>query len=149
MGLLIRLITGHGIPAFFFFSFVLMLLWNSIVAGHLGIGPTLSYLQTAGLWFLVTIAFAWAGLASRSAFTWKKAREKVARPIRDEISRRLENGFSKRFDSEATDELGAKIEQKIRRGFARWVDADEDTNWDELGEMIERKIKRKFSEWVD
>jgi len=149
MGLLIRLITSGGVAAFFFFSFILMLLWNSIIAGHLGIGPTLSYLQTAGLWFLVTIVFAWAGLASRSAFGWRRVREKVARPIGDEISRRLENGFSKRFDSETADELGAKIEQKIRRGFARWVDADEDTNWDELGEMIERKIKRKFSEWVD
>ena len=149
MGLLIRLITGHGIPAFFFFSFILMLLWNSIVAGHLGIGPTLSYLQTAGLWFLVTIAFAWAGLASRSAFSWRKSRKKIAQSVGEEIEHRLETGFSKRFDSEATDELGAKIEQKIRRGFARWVDADENTNWDELGEMIERKIKRKFSEWVD
>ena len=120
-----------------------------LVAGHLGIGPTLNYLQTAGLWFLVTIVFAWAGLASRSAFSRRKSRKKIEHSVGEEIEHRLETGFSKRFDSETADELGAKIERKIRRGFARWVDADENTNWDELGEMIERKIKRKFSEWVD
>jgi hypothetical protein len=148
MRLLIRSITNGGIAAFFFFSFILMLLWNSLVAGHLGWGPTLNYLQTAGLWFLITIVFAWAGIASRSAFGWRTIRSRTRREIGDEIERRLEDTFARRFDA-AEEDLGAQIERKIKRGFARWVDADESTDWSELGELIERKIRRKLNDWVD
>jgi hypothetical protein len=147
MGLFIRLITGGGVPAFFFFSFILMLLWNSLVAGHLGWAPTLSYLQTAGLWFLVTIALAWTGIGVRSAFGARRRRWK--RPIGDEIRQRLDKTFSHESDNDAPDDIGDRIERKIRRGFARWVDAGDDTDWSELGELIERKIKRKLGDWVD
>ena len=50
---LLRLIAAGGIAAFFFFSWIIQLLWNSIIAGHLGLLPELNYLQAAGLWFLV------------------------------------------------------------------------------------------------
>lgn len=56
------LMTGSGIAAFFFFSWVIMMLWNRIVVGILGLLKPLSYLQAAGLWFLIILLFAWTGI---------------------------------------------------------------------------------------
>lgn len=80
-------VTGEGVAAFFFFSWIIQLLRNSIVAGHLGLLKPLSYLQAAGLWFLITLLFAWVGIRAgamptcavkpgigrRSAAGWKPA----------------------------------------------------------------------------
>lgn len=126
MRLVFRLIRHGDIAAFFFFAWVIMMLWNSIVAGHLGLLPTLSYLQACGLWFLVTLLFAWAGLAGiavGSPFrTWRKVRQ--------------------------WEDVGHDIEHRIKRGFARWAGASEDVDWDDLGPMIERRIKAKFKDWI-
>lgn len=59
-------ITGGGIGAFFFFSWIVQMLWNSIVVDHLGLFAKLSYWQSAGLWFLLIILFAWVGIGSRA-----------------------------------------------------------------------------------
>jgi len=75
MRLLRGLITGGGIGAFFFFSWVLQLLWNSILVDQLQlVGVTLNYWQAAALWFMVIILFAWAGIGttSRSLNKWRK-----------------------------------------------------------------------------
>ncbi|MBN1858616.1 hypothetical protein JW848_05355 [Candidatus Bipolaricaulota bacterium] len=60
------IITGGGIGAFFFFSFIIQILWNSIVVDHLGLLVKLSYWQSAGLWFLIIILFSWVGIGSRA-----------------------------------------------------------------------------------
>jgi hypothetical protein len=148
MGLLIRLITGGGVAAFFFFAFILMLLWNSLVVGHLGWGPTLSYLQTAGLWLLISLALAWAGIGRRTAFGVRR-RPRRNTSLGDEIERRLEDSFSGDDACGSRDDLGDRIEGRIRRGFARWADAEDDTDWSELGGLIERKIRKKLGDWVD
>ena len=72
MGLFTRLVTGSGIAAFFF-SWIIQMLWNSLIAGHLGLLPRLSYLQAAGLWLLFTLFTAWSGIGvgSRVLFNWK------------------------------------------------------------------------------
>lgn len=58
-----------GAAAFFFFSWVIQMLFNSIVVGHLGLLKPLNYWQAASLWFLVIIAFAWSGRGlSRTIF---------------------------------------------------------------------------------
>jgi hypothetical protein len=62
MKLVRGLMTGGGIGAFFFFSWIIQMLWNSIVVGHLGLFKTLSYWQAAGLWFLLILLFAWTGI---------------------------------------------------------------------------------------
>ncbi len=63
MKLLKGAITGGGIAAFFFFSWIIQLLWNSIVVDQLAlVAVKLSYWQAAGLWFLLIILFAWAGI---------------------------------------------------------------------------------------
>ncbi len=53
--------TPGGAAAFFLFSWVLQVLFNSIVVGHLGLLKPLSYWQAAGLLFLFVILFAWSG----------------------------------------------------------------------------------------
>jgi len=65
MKLIRGLITGGGIGAFFFFSWIIQLLWNGILVDQLAIVPIaarLNYWQAAALWFLATILFAWAGI---------------------------------------------------------------------------------------
>jgi len=62
MKLVRGLMTGGGIGAFFFFSWIIQMLWNSIVVGHLGLFKTLSYWQAAGLWFLLILLFACTGI---------------------------------------------------------------------------------------
>jgi len=125
MNLVVNTMTAGGIAAFFFFSWIIQLLWNSLIAGHLGLAPTLSYLQAAGLWFLVTLLFAWVGIGVRPVF-WTRYRQ--------------------RRDWSA---LGDRIEAKIKRGFSRWVGVDEEIGWDDLGEHIGQKIKHKIHDWAE
>jgi len=124
MRLLTKLVAGGGIAAFFFFSFIIQILWNSIVVGHLGLLRPLTYLQAAGLWFLVTLFLAWTGIGAsgRLFLRWKRERD--------------------------WDEFGRRVESRIKSGFARWVDSESDVEWEDLGQRMEEKIKRKFSEWT-
>jgi len=75
MKLLRGVITGGGIAAFFFFSWILQMLWNSILFEQLQVVPTqVTYWQSAGLWFFVIILFAWVGIGNPSSFgkKWSK-----------------------------------------------------------------------------
>ena len=52
------------------------------------------------------------------------------------------------------DEIGAKVEEKIKRGIKKWVDeADEgeekDRDWAEIGKKVEEKIKRELRKWAE
>jgi len=124
MRLLARLVTGGGVAAFFFFSWVIMMLWNNIIAGHLALAKSLSYLQACGLWFMLTLLLAWTGigLGWRFRTSWHSER--------------------------CSEEFGRAIERKIKSGFARWVGEEKDLDWDELGERIEKKIKSRIKEWL-
>ena len=151
MRLIVNSITGGGIAAFFFFSWIIQLLWNSLVAGHLGLAPALSYLQAAGLWFLVSLLFAWTGIGVRPRAwlgrprwsDWGEIRRHIRRNVRSHIS-----DWLKEEDEDVSD-LGERIEAKIKRGFSRWVGAEENVEWDDLGALIEEKIKRKFQDWTE
>ena len=75
MKLLRGVITGGGVAAFFFFSWILQLLWNSILFEQLQLVATrVTYWQSAGLWFFVIILFAWVGIGNPSSFSkkWNK-----------------------------------------------------------------------------
>lgn len=124
MRLVTRLVAGGGVAAFFFFSWVIMMLWNRIVAGHLELAKPLGYLQACGLWFLLILLFSWAGigLGWRLAWAWRRERRR--------------------------EELGREIESRIKRAFARWAGAEEAATWDEIGDRIETKIKAKFRDWL-
>ncbi|MFC1535627.1 hypothetical protein ACFL32_00530 [Candidatus Neomarinimicrobiota bacterium] len=49
------------------------------------------------------------------------------------------------------DEIGVKVEEKVKRGIRSWAEEEEgDTgDWDEIGRKIEEKIKRELSNWAD
>jgi len=85
------LVTGGGIAAFFFFSWIIQMLFNSIVVGHLGLFKPLSYLQAAGLWFLITLLFAWVGIGAtgrvrrRREIDWDEIGERLGRSIERKI----------------------------------------------------------------
>jgi hypothetical protein len=147
MKLLTKLMAGGGVAAFFFFSWVVMMLWNGIVAGHLGIGPTLSYLQVCGLWFLLIVVFAWTGIASmritRAFSKWGRGRT-VGERIARSIGSRHVGG-----DADDWDDIADTIERRVKKGIADWAGADPDLDWDDIGEQIERRIKERMREWAE
>ncbi len=124
MRFITRLVAGGGLAAFFFFSWVIMMLWNSIIAGHLALTKPLSYLQACGLWFLTMLLFSWTGLG----LSWQLSR----------VWRR----------ERRAEEVVREVEARIKRGLARWAGAEETISWDELGERLEKKLKERFREWL-
>ncbi|HCP31874.1 TPA: hypothetical protein DIT45_01265 [Candidatus Acetothermia bacterium] len=68
------LIAGGGVGAFFFFSWVIQMLWNNIVVGHLGLFKALNYWQAAGLWFLIILLSAWTGIGANKGLLSHKWR---------------------------------------------------------------------------
>jgi len=123
MRLLRRIVTSGGVAAFFFFAWVIMMLWNSIIVGHLELAKPLSYLQTCGLWFMITLFLAWTGIGMGGVRLWW-------------------------WGERRSEDFGREIENKIKRGFAHWVGTEEDLDWDELGDRIEKKIKARLKEWL-
>lgn len=109
MGVAIRLIGG-GIAAFLLFSFILTLLQNSPIGGHLGGGPALSYVQTAELWLLVRLVLDRRQNSHRMFHRAKAAR---CTSLSGEIEQRVDDSFSRDDAREDRDNLGDRIEQKI------------------------------------
>jgi len=74
MKLLRGLITGGGIAAYFFFSWILKLLWNGVLVPLQLTPMQITYWQSAGLWLFVIILFAWVGIGNPSGFgkKWQK-----------------------------------------------------------------------------
>jgi thiosulfate reductase cytochrome b subunit len=113
---------GGGVAAFFFFSWIIQLLFNSIVVGHLGLLKPLNYWQAAGLWFLVTLIFAWVGIgATRGLYRFRREQD--------------------------WERIGERIERKIKARLREW--AEEDEEWKEVEEKIAAKIRKKIKEWAE
>ncbi len=48
------------------------------------------------------------------------------------------------------DEIGPKVEEKVRRAIRSWVEEEEkEDDWDEIGRKIEEKIKRELRNWAE
>jgi len=124
-----------------------MLLWNSLIAGHLGFGPRLTYLQAAGLWFLITILSSFVGVGARPLSPPSRRRDWSS--IGKRIERKVKERIAGWAEAEGPDEIGEKIERKIKAGLARWVGAEEEIDWSELGDRIEEKLHERFREWID
>ena len=83
---------GGGVAAFFFFSWIIELLFNSIIVRHLGLFKPLNYWQAAGLWFLITLLFAWVGIGAtrrvsraKREVDWDEIGERVGRSIERKV----------------------------------------------------------------
>jgi len=155
MDSIIRLAVRGGVGAFFFFSWIIQLLWNVILVDQLAlVSVKVSYWQAAALWFFVTILTAWTGIARRPQALAPNVRWRGLGEIGRTIKREIRSGLGdwvreERPSDEWSDDLGERIEAKIKRGFAHWVGSDEDVEWDDLGEKIEKRIKEKFRDWAD
>jgi cytochrome bd-type quinol oxidase subunit 1 len=77
-----------GCVAFFFlFSLVVQALFNNIIVGYFGVLKSLSYLQAAGLWFLVTLLIGWIPLIGAWA---RKPSGRLPECIRTNLKRWVE-----------------------------------------------------------
>ena len=49
------------------------------------------------------------------------------------------------------EEIGRKVEDKVRKGIENWVDEtdDKEKEWEEIGRKIEDKIKRELKNWAE
>ena len=49
------------------------------------------------------------------------------------------------------EEIGQKVEAKVKKGIKNWVDEtdDKDKEWEEIGRKIEDKIKRELKNWAE
>lgn len=49
------------------------------------------------------------------------------------------------------EEIGEKVEEKIRKGIKSWVDdaEEKDKDWEKIGKKIEEKIKRELRNWAE
>jgi hypothetical protein len=49
------------------------------------------------------------------------------------------------------EDIGRKVEDKVRRGIKNWVDESEDKEkeWEDIGRKIEDKIKRELKNWAE
>lgn len=51
------------------------------------------------------------------------------------------------------DDIGERVEEKVRKGIKAWLDEskkeEKDKEWEEIAEKIEEKIKKALREWVD
>ena len=49
------------------------------------------------------------------------------------------------------EDIGVKVEEKVRTGIKSWLDESEhkDKDWEDIGEKIEDKIKRELRKWAD
>ena len=139
-----KTIRGGGIAAFFFFSWIIQLLWNSILFEQLALVPSrVSYWQAAALWFLTIILFAWAGLGVRQT-SWASRRRSF-----EDVGDRIGRTIKRRVRDWSSDSASDDLERKIKRGFAHWVDVDETADWEDIGERIERKIEKKLHDWAN
>ena len=49
------------------------------------------------------------------------------------------------------EEIGVKMEEKVRTGIQNWLDETEkeDQDWEEIGKKVEEKIKRELRNWAE
>jgi len=49
------------------------------------------------------------------------------------------------------EEIGVKVEEKVRKGIQGWLDETEqkDMDWKEIGKKIEEKIKKELRDWAE
>jgi hypothetical protein len=53
------------------------------------------------------------------------------------------------------EEIGQKVEEKVRKGIQSWVDESkeksekEEMDWKEIGSKVEEKIKRELRKWAE
>lgn len=49
------------------------------------------------------------------------------------------------------EEIGVRVEEKVRKGIREWLDESEHKNdeWEQIGRKIEEKVKRELRNWAE
>jgi hypothetical protein len=47
------------------------------------------------------------------------------------------------------EEVGAKVERKIKRKMREWAEAEPDEDWDDVEKKLERKLREKLRKWAE
>jgi hypothetical protein len=55
----------------------------------------------------------------------------------------------KKKEDEEWEEVGAKMEQKIKRKMRQWAEAEPDEDWDEVEKKLEQKLRAKLRRWAE
>jgi len=140
---MIGVLARGGVAAFFFFSWIIQLLWNAILVDQLAlVAAKLDYWQAAGFWFLVSLLFAWTGIAARPADWLGRRHLRTVSRVGKWMGGLVGACVSEWSDERDRDKPGDPIEARIRRGVAHWLGVDDDTDWEDLGERIARRIRR-------
>ena len=81
------------------------------------------------LGFVLGAAIAFGGCGgSKACFVWKGAKEKE------------------------WEDIGVRVEEKVRKGIREWLDESgkkEEDEWEEIGRKIEEKVKRELRNWAE
>ena len=52
-------------------------------------------------------------------------------------------------EDEEWEEVGAKVEQKIKHKMRQWAEAEPDEDWDEVEKKLEHKLRDKLRRWAE
>jgi len=57
----------------------------------------------------------------------------------------------KSYKEKEWEEIGVKVEEKVRTGIQKWLDESDkkEKDWEEIGKRVEEKIKRELRNWAD
>ena len=57
----------------------------------------------------------------------------------------------KSWKEQEWEDIGVKVEEKVRTGIKNWLDEseDKDKDWENIGKKIEDKIKRELRNWAE
>ena len=47
------------------------------------------------------------------------------------------------------DEIGKKVEAKVKKGIKSWLDDNKKDEWKKIGDKIEKKIKKELRNWAE
>jgi hypothetical protein len=127
-------------PAGFFWG-----LWHgaismiTLVVGIFSDSVSVYEAQNTGGWydfgFLLGVAAAWGGGGRGGEHTWKKRGNRT----REEAQR----------NQEEWEEVGRKVEAKIKRKLRDWAEAEPEEDWSEVERKIEVKVREVVKDWAE
>jgi hypothetical protein len=65
--------------------------------------------------------------------------------------RKKKRGVYVRTKEKEWEDIGERVEEKVRKGIQQWLDESdrEEQDWEEIGRKVEEKIKRELNKWAD
>lgn len=95
-------------------------------------------LHNTGGWydfgFLLGVAMAWGGGSRGGEHTWRRSRA---------------DREAERRNREEWEEVGRKVEAKLKHKLRDWAEAEPDEEWDEVEKKIERKAREVVKDWAE